>query len=100
MLLPSVFCEMKVRFHTDVIIEYYNIYDHNTAFSVAWKQEILQEIAAMVEENKRKEKMYYYLQYGLLDIKDDHVQLLKNVIEGRKCVLNTQCITALDNSIE
>jgi len=27
----------------------------------------------MVEENKRKEKMYYHLQYGLLDIKDDHI---------------------------
>ena len=64
---------MKVRFHTDVIIEYYNIYDHNTAFSVAQKQEILQEISAMVEENKRMEKMYYHLQYGLLDIKDDHI---------------------------
>jgi hypothetical protein len=27
----------------------------------------------MVEGNKRKEKMYYHLQYGLLDIKDDHI---------------------------
>jgi len=27
----------------------------------------------MVEDNKRKEKMYYHLQYGLLDIKDDHI---------------------------
>jgi hypothetical protein len=26
-----------------------------------------------MEENKRKEKMYYHLQYGLLDIKDDHI---------------------------
>jgi hypothetical protein len=64
---------MKVRFCIDDIIEYYNIYDHNNAFSTAWKQEILQEISAMVEENKRKEKMYYHLQYGLLDIKDDHI---------------------------
>jgi hypothetical protein len=64
---------MKVRFHTDDIIEYYNIYDHNTAFSVAQKQEILQELAAMVEKDKREEKMYYHLQYGLLDIKDDHI---------------------------
>jgi hypothetical protein len=64
---------MKVCFCIDDIIEYYNIYNHNTAFSVAQKQEILQEIAAMVEENKRKEKMYYHLQYGLLDIKDDHI---------------------------
>jgi len=40
---------------------------------VAWKPEILQEISAMVEDNKRKEKMYYHLQYGLLDIKDDHI---------------------------
>ena len=64
---------MKVRFCIDNIIEYYNIYDHNTAFSTAWKQEILQEISAMVEDNKRKEKMYYHLQYGLLDIKDDHI---------------------------
>ena len=64
---------MKVRFCIDDIIEYYNIYDHNTAFSMARKQEILQEISAMVEGNKRKEKMYYHLQYGLLDIKDDHI---------------------------
>jgi hypothetical protein len=64
---------MKVRFCIDNIIEYYNIYDHNTAFSVTPMQEILQEIAAMVEENKRKEKMYYHLQNGLLDIKDDHI---------------------------
>jgi hypothetical protein len=64
---------MKVCFCIDNIIEYYNIYDHNTAFSVAQKQEILQEISAIVEENKRKEKMYYHLQYGLLDIKDDHI---------------------------
>ena len=64
---------MKVRFCIDDIIEYYNIYDHNTAFSAAQKQEILQEISAMVEDNKRKEKMYYHLQYGLLDIKDDHI---------------------------
>jgi hypothetical protein len=64
---------MKVRFCIDDIIEYYNIYDHNTAFSAARKQEILQEISAMVEDNKRKEKMYYHLQYGLLDIKDDHI---------------------------
>jgi len=64
---------MKVHFCIDNIIEYYNIYNHNTAFSVARKQEILQEISAVVEENKRKEKMYYHLQYGLLDIKDDHV---------------------------
>ena len=64
---------MKVRFCIDNIIEYYNIYDHNTAFSAARKQEILQEISAMVEDNKRKEKMYYHLQYGLLDIKDDHI---------------------------
>jgi hypothetical protein len=64
---------MKVRFCIDDIIEYYNIYDHNTAFSAAWRQEIMQEISAMVEENKRKEKMYYHLQYGLLDIKDDHI---------------------------
>jgi hypothetical protein len=64
---------MKVHFCIDDIIEYYNIYDHNTAFSVAWKQEILQEISAMVEENKRKEKMYYHLKYGLLDIKDGHI---------------------------
>jgi hypothetical protein len=64
---------MKVRFFIDDIIEYYNIYNHNTAFSVAWKQEILQEISAIVEDNKRKEKMYYHLQYGLLDIKDDHI---------------------------
>jgi hypothetical protein len=64
---------MKVRFCIDDIIEYYNIYDHNTAFSAARKQEILQEISAMVEENKRKEKIYYHLQYGLLDIKDDHI---------------------------
>jgi hypothetical protein len=60
---------MKVCFCIDDIIEYYNIYDHNTAFSAARKQ----EISAMVEENKRKEKMYYHLQYGLLDIKDDHI---------------------------
>jgi uncharacterized sporulation protein YeaH/YhbH (DUF444 family) len=40
---------------------------------VARKQEILQGISAMVEDNKRKEKMYYHLQYGLLDIKDDHI---------------------------
>jgi hypothetical protein len=66
-------CKMKVRFCIDNITEYYNIYDHNTAFSAAWKQEILQEVSAMVEENKRKEKMYYHLQYGLLDIKDDHI---------------------------
>ncbi len=59
---------MKVRFCIDDIIEYYNIYDHNTAFSAARKQEILQEISAMVEDNKRKETMYYHLQYGLLDI--------------------------------
>jgi len=65
--------KMKVHFCIDDIIEYYNIYDHNTAFSVTQKQEILQEISAMVEENKRKEKMYYHLQYGLLDIKDDHI---------------------------
>jgi hypothetical protein len=65
--------KMKVHFCIDNIIEYYNIYNHNTAFSVARKQDILQEISAMVEENKRKEKMYYHLQYGLLDIKDDHV---------------------------
>jgi hypothetical protein len=45
---------MKVSFCIDDIIEFYNIYDHNTAFSVAWKQEILQEISAMVEDNKRK----------------------------------------------
>jgi hypothetical protein len=64
---------MKVRFFIDDIIEYYNIYDHNTAFSAARKQEILQEISAMMEDNKRKEKMYYHLQYGLLDIKDDHI---------------------------
>ena len=64
---------MKVRFCIDDIIEYYNIYDHNTAFSTARKQEILQEISAVVEDNKRKEKMYYHLQYGLLDIKDDHI---------------------------
>ena len=64
---------MKVHFCIDDIIEYYNIYDHNTAFSAARKQEILQEISAMVEDNKRKEKMYYHLQYGLLDIKDDHI---------------------------
>jgi len=64
---------MKVRFCIDDIIEYYNIYDHNTAFSMARKQEILQEISAMVEDNKRKEKMYYHLQYGLLDIKDDQI---------------------------
>jgi len=64
---------MKVCFCIDDIIEYYNIYDHNTAFSVARKQEILQEISVMVEKNKRKEKMYYHLQYGLLDIKDDHI---------------------------
>jgi len=64
---------MKVCFCIDDIIEYYNIYDHNTAFSVARKQEILQEISVMVEENKRKEKMYYHLQYGLLDIKDNHI---------------------------
>jgi hypothetical protein len=64
---------MKVHFCIDDIIEYYNIYDHNTAFSAAQKQEILQEISAMVEENKRKEKLYYHLQYGLLDIKDDHI---------------------------
>ena len=64
---------MKVRFCIDDIIEYYNIYDHNTAFSAARKQEILQEISAMVEDNKRKEKIYYHLQYGLLDIKDDHI---------------------------
>jgi len=63
---------MKVHFCIVDIIEY-NIYNHNTAFLVAQKQEILQEIAAMVEENKRKEKMYYHLQYGLLDIKDDHI---------------------------
>jgi len=63
----------EVRFCIDNIIEYYNIYDHNTAFSVTLMQEILQEIAAMVEENKRKEKMYYHLQNGLLDIKDDHI---------------------------
>jgi hypothetical protein len=64
---------MKVCFCIDNIIEYYNIYDHNTAFSVAQKQEILQEMSAIVEENKRKEKMYYHLQYGFLDIKDDHI---------------------------
>jgi hypothetical protein len=64
---------MKVRFCINDIIEHYNIYNHNTAFSVAQKQEIMQEISAMVEENKRKEKMYYHLQYGLLDIKDDHI---------------------------
>jgi hypothetical protein len=64
---------MKLRFCIDNIIEYCNIYDHNTAFSAAWKQEILQEISAVVEDNKRKEKMYYHLQYGLLDIKDDHI---------------------------
>jgi hypothetical protein len=40
---------------------------------VTQKQEILQEISATVEENKRMEKMYYHLQYGLLDIKDDHI---------------------------
>jgi hypothetical protein len=51
--------KMKVHFCIDDIIEYYNIYDHNTAFSVAWKQEIMQEISAMVEKYKRKEKMYY-----------------------------------------
>jgi hypothetical protein len=62
---------MKVRFCIDNIINYYNIYDYNTAFPAARKQEILQEISAMVEDNKRKEKMYYHLQYGLLDIKDD-----------------------------
>ncbi len=60
--------KMKVHFCIDDIIEYYNIYDHNTAFSVARKQEILQEISAMVEENKRKEKMYYHLQYGLFHV--------------------------------
>jgi len=27
----------------------------------------------MVEDNKRKEKMYNHLQYGLLDIKDNHI---------------------------
>jgi hypothetical protein len=27
----------------------------------------------MVEDNKRKEKMYYHLQYGLMDIKDNHI---------------------------
>jgi uncharacterized membrane protein YgaE (UPF0421/DUF939 family) len=64
---------MKVRFCINDIIEYYNIYDHNTAFSAARKQEILREISAMVEDNKRKEKMYYHLQHGLLDIKDDHI---------------------------
>jgi hypothetical protein len=64
---------MKVRFCIDDIIEYYSIYVHNTAFFAARKQEILQEISAMVEDNKRKEKMYYHLQYGLLDIKDDHI---------------------------
>jgi hypothetical protein len=63
---------MKDHFCIDNIIEYYNIYNHNTAFSVARKQEILQEISAMVVENKRKKKMYYHLQYGLLDIKVDH----------------------------
>jgi hypothetical protein len=46
---------MKVHFCIDDIIEYYNIYDHNTVFLAARKQEILQEIAAMVEENKRKD---------------------------------------------
>ncbi len=40
---------------------------------MAQKQEILQEMSAIVEENKRKEKMYYHLQYGFLDIKDDHI---------------------------
>jgi hypothetical protein len=64
---------MKAYLCIDDIIEYYNIYNHNTAFSAAQKQEILQEISAMVEDNKRKEKMYYHLQYGLLDIKDDHI---------------------------
>jgi hypothetical protein len=64
---------MKVRCCIDDIIEYYNIYDHNTAFSTAQKQETLQEISAMVEDNKRKEKMYNHLQYGLLDIKDNHI---------------------------
>jgi hypothetical protein len=65
-------CKMKVHFCIVDIIEY-NIYNHNTAFLVAQKQEILQEIAAMVEENKRKEKNYYNLQYGLLDLKDDRI---------------------------
>jgi len=64
---------MKVHFCIDDNIEYYNIYDHNPALSTARKQEILQEISAMMEDNKRKEKMYYHLQYGLLDIKDDHI---------------------------
>jgi hypothetical protein len=64
---------MKVRFCIEDIIEYYNIYDHNTAFSAAGKQKILQKISAMVEDNKRERKMYYHLQYGLLDIKDDHI---------------------------
>jgi len=64
---------MKVSFCIDDIIEFYNIYDHNTAYSAAQKQEILQKISAMVEDNKRKEKMYYHLQYGLLHIKDDHI---------------------------
>jgi hypothetical protein len=46
---------MKVCFCIDDIIEYYDIYDHNTAFSMAWKQEILQEISAMVEEKNKGE---------------------------------------------
>jgi hypothetical protein len=39
-------------------------------FSEAQKQEILQEIT--IEDSTRKEKMFYDLQYGLLDTPDNH----------------------------
>jgi hypothetical protein len=57
-------------FHNNDIMENYNIADHNMVFSEAQKQEILQEIT--IEDSTRKEKMFYDLQYGLLDTPDNH----------------------------
>jgi hypothetical protein len=34
---------------------------------------LLQEISVMIKDSRRKEKMYYHLQYGLFDTTDDHI---------------------------
>jgi len=54
-------------------MEEYNIADHNTVFLEARKKEIMHEILLMIDDSHWKEKMFYDLQYGLLDMPDDHL---------------------------
>lgn len=62
---------MKVRFCNNNIIEYYNMDDHNTVFLEAGRKDKLQEILVMIKDSRKKVKMFYHLQYGLLDTPND-----------------------------